>query len=401
MSDINELANKLASHYSYFNVSERLLFTGHSHQAWPDIAFEGLKEAFLTAADEVDKKWTSAFKKTEIMRRYLRNFYDDPMGHYSLSQSTHDLIIRWLSSFDLKSNPRIVITDSEFYSIDRQMKRLEEEGIEIVRVPALPLDGFAERFEKAISDHTAAAMISHIYFNSSLINNEISEAAKVCRKQGVPLLIDDYHGTNVVPFSIREQEMEDCYFLIGGYKYLQWGEGNCFLRYPADCSLRPVITGWFSAFETLSQPQNDRVEYPSVENRFWGATYDPSSQFRAAKVVEFFQDQGLTPDSLHQDYRRKTAYLKQQFEQRDLNPDYIRLAHTYPIERNGGFIAFISPGANEIRKALLKRNIFTDSRANIIRFGPAPYVTGEQIEEAMSALEEVVQSFFKKKGLKA
>jgi hypothetical protein len=36
---INYLAFSLQPYYSRFKVSNRLLFSGHSHQAWPDIAF--------------------------------------------------------------------------------------------------------------------------------------------------------------------------------------------------------------------------------------------------------------------------------------------------------------------------------------------------------------------------
>jgi len=31
--------NAIARHYSQFRVAERLLLTGHSHQAWPDRGF--------------------------------------------------------------------------------------------------------------------------------------------------------------------------------------------------------------------------------------------------------------------------------------------------------------------------------------------------------------------------
>ncbi len=47
----------------------------------------------------------------------------------------------------------------------------------------------------------------------------------------------------------------------GGYKYLQLGEGNCFIRLPPHASgLRPVITGWYAEFEALTMaPGDDRV----------------------------------------------------------------------------------------------------------------------------------------------
>ena len=40
----------LAEHYARFRVGERLLLTGHSHQAWPDVAREGVLEAYDDAA---------------------------------------------------------------------------------------------------------------------------------------------------------------------------------------------------------------------------------------------------------------------------------------------------------------------------------------------------------------
>ena len=46
VSDLAREPNALAPHYSRFRVSERLLLTGHSHQAWPDRAREGQIRAF-------------------------------------------------------------------------------------------------------------------------------------------------------------------------------------------------------------------------------------------------------------------------------------------------------------------------------------------------------------------
>ena len=44
------IAERLKPHYSRFRVAERLLLTGHSHQAWPDVGFEGVVEAWEDAA---------------------------------------------------------------------------------------------------------------------------------------------------------------------------------------------------------------------------------------------------------------------------------------------------------------------------------------------------------------
>lgn len=394
MEQIDRLAHRLAPHYSHFDVADRLLFSGHSHQAWPDVALEGLKESFGVAAGSVDNKWEIAFQKTEILRSYLRDFYDDPSGNYSLAENTHLLLVAWLSSFDLKSKPRIITTDGEFHSMFRQLHRLREEGLQIEMVDA-ESDEIVQQIDSKSDGDTAAIMLSRVYFESSLINRHIPEIAELARSKNIPLLIDDYHGTNVAPISLREEELEDTYWLIGGYKYLQWGEGNCFLRFPKDCELRPAITGWFASFSTLDKPRDDKpVRYDDGDQRFASGTYDPASQFRAAKVVEFFREQGLTPKVLREQYRSQVGLLRNLFEEQNFDPAHIRLKHNRPLEQNGGFLALRSPNARELRAELLQEGVFTDARGEILRMGPAPYINSGQIRQAMEKLAVSVKKVF-------
>lgn len=392
MSEIDQLAQRLIPHYCHFDVANRLLFTGHSHQAWPDVAREGLAEYFDVCARMVDRKWEVAFEKTEVLRQYLRTYYDDPDGFYCREESTHFLLVSLMSSFDLKKKPKIISTDAEFHSMFRQLRRLEEEGLEVVRVPINPDEDFGSRIIEEIDKNTSAIMLSRVYFETSLINTHLSEIAAAARVHGIPVIIDDYHGTNVVPLSIREEGLEDCYILIGGYKYLQWGEANCFLRFSKKCTLRPAITGWFASFSTLEHPRNnDPVQYDHSNQRFASATYDPSSQFRAAKVVHFFEQQGLTPTVLRNQYEAQVSMLRTRFLQQDFDPDSIRLTHNEPLSRNGGFLSLTAPKARELRADLLDRGVFTDARNDILRLGPAPYTTEAQIDEMIAELKISVE----------
>jgi selenocysteine lyase/cysteine desulfurase len=391
--NIDELAYRLRPHYSHFRLDDRLLFTGHSHQAWPDVALEGQAEYFHVSADLVDKKWDKAFEKAEILRNYLRNYYDDPEGLYCLEENTHVLFVSWLSSLDLKNKPRIITTDAEFHSLFRQLHRLEEEGVEVVYVDQHPDEDFAGRVAAEMDDKTAAVMLSRVYFQSSLINTHLSEIAAEARKKGIPVMIDDYHGTNVVPLSIKEAGLEDCFILIGGYKYLQWGEGNCFLRFPRNCDYRPVITGWFASFSTLDKPRSDApTHYDEGDQRFATGTYDSSSQFRAARVATFFEEQGLTPQVLRDQYLAQVSLLRELFLSKNYDPELIRLTHNEKPEMNGGFLSLTSPKARELRADLLEKEVFTDARDSIIRFGPAPYITEQEIEKAMDELSRSLHS---------
>ena len=64
----------LRQKYNKFLQPGRTLLTGHSHQAWPDCAEEGVREAFLDAAEHVDDKWSRAFGKAEYVREAISRY---------------------------------------------------------------------------------------------------------------------------------------------------------------------------------------------------------------------------------------------------------------------------------------------------------------------------------------
>jgi kynureninase len=122
--DLYRAPNALAANYGAFRVHERLLLTGHSHQAWPDCALEGHTQAWHDAALLVDEKWERAFAMADRVRQGFAELLDDPDGEYALGPSTHDLLIRFLSALPLRARPRLVTTDGEFHTIRRQLDRL-------------------------------------------------------------------------------------------------------------------------------------------------------------------------------------------------------------------------------------------------------------------------------------
>src|ERR687894_3231177 len=92
------MVNELASHYSRFRVRERLLLTGHSHQAWPDVSFQAQQQAWLDAAELVDDKWGRAAQVADEVRAGWRRLLKDRDGDIALGQNTHELIVRLISA---------------------------------------------------------------------------------------------------------------------------------------------------------------------------------------------------------------------------------------------------------------------------------------------------------------
>ncbi len=180
-------STSLAEHYTRFRVSERLLLTGHSHQAWPDVAFEAQQRAWLDAAEHVDRKWDLAEQKADRLRRGITELLDDSTGLVALGQNTHELVTRFLSALPLLERPRLVTTDGEFHSIRRQLDRLAEEPVEVVKVPALPAATLAARLAEAVDDRTAAVLASCVLFQNAHIVPGLGSVLEVCRRVGAEL----------------------------------------------------------------------------------------------------------------------------------------------------------------------------------------------------------------------
>ena len=391
LAQLRTTPNALAPRYARFRVAERLLLTGHSHQAWPDVAEEGLRQCFADAAEAVDKKWERAEAMAEEVQAGYRRLLDDPGGHVALGPNTHDLVVKLLSALDLRRRRRVVTTDAEFHSLRRQLARLAEEGLEVVRLAAEPVETIAERLADETDDHTALVAVSAVLFTSARIVPDLGTVAAACQRHGAELLVDAYHALGVLPFPIHELGLGGAWVTGGGYKYLQLGEGNAFLRIPPHAAgVRPAITGWFAEFDELYDPhQPHLVAYGPPATRFAGATYDPCSHYRAARVFRFFGAEGLDAAFLRRVSQHQVGLLRSAFDALGLPEDTVARDHVAAPVSVAGFLALRAPQAHRLQQALAGRGVLTDSRADVLRLGPAPYLSDAQLEEAVAILGEV------------
>ena len=418
-SDLYDDDNALAPHYARFDVANRLLLTGHSHQAWPDCSREGQIEAWEDAARLVDDKWPRAFEKRERFKRGLMERLGDHDGCYAFGSNTHELVVRLLSAMPLRDRPRIVTTDGEYHSARRQFDRLaEEQPLEIIKVPAQPSADIAWRLVDQVNDRTSLVMVSHVLFRTGQIVPGLHDVAQACERFGAALLVDMYHSVNVVdalehydgaetltnapdvrsplapsppPASSLLEGIESAFIVGGGYKYLQCGEGNCFLRVPPRCSMRPAITGWFAEFDAMADRKHPgRVAYADGDGRFAGATYDPTSHYRANRVLDFLDGLGLTPRLLRHVSQHQVGLLAEKFDALDADPAVISRDRSIPLQRLGGFLALDSPFAGALCAALRGRGMFTDHRDGVLRLGPAPYLSDRQLIAAIDLLGETI-----------
>jgi hypothetical protein len=121
------------------------------------------------------------------------------------------------------------------------------------------------------------------------------------------------------------------------------------------------------------------------------ATYDPTSHYRAAAVFAFHDRQALGPAFLREVSRHQVGLLKAGFESLDVDPA-VAGVEPMPDDRRAGFLAIRSPHAGALCDALRQRGVHTDFRRDVLRLGPAPYLSDDQLREAIARLGEALRA---------
>lgn len=384
MSDRVDDLPALRAAYGRFLVEGRVLLTGHSHQAWPDVARDALVQSFDDAARLVDAKWNEAvFPRLQTVGEgILDRMGFDRADPIAFGKSTHELVYRLLTCLPLAERPRIVTTQSEFYSLRRQLSRLAEEGVRVDWVPSQPREGLADRLLAALVPGTALLAISAVLFDDAFVVPRLGEIAARAAEIGALVLVDAYHAFNVVPLAWGPAQPH-IFATSGGYKYAAFGEGLCWMRLPPDCALRPVYTGWFADFGALTRPQGAEVAYGPGGMRFAGGTFDPSSIYRAHAVLAHWDRFGLTPARLRAISLRQTRRI---LERLDAGGRGAAVVSPRADERRGGFVTVRAPGAEAMVTRLRARGVLVDARNETLRLGPAPFLTDEEIDRGIDAV---------------
>ena len=364
----------LFSEFHHLHKNE-YIHTAHSHHFWPDVTRDAQLKYWDDSARLVDDKWDLIFneKWTFIQNEIAKILKLTDPAQLAFASNTHEFVVRILSLFDPKKKIKILTTDSEFYSFERQISRLEEDNlVEVTRIPTLPLLSFEDRFKKACKNFDGdLVFFSHVFFNSGYaiedLNGIVSEI-----KDHIEIVVDGYHGFMALPTSLTEIENR-CFYTAGSYKYAMAGEGLCFLHVPKRKNYRPLNTGWFAEFGELQNRENDSlVPYAKNGNCFMGATKDFSCMYRLEAVFKMLKDHKITIERIH-DHVQMLQFdflnMIDELSSNDLNRETLLLINQL---HHGHFLTFkleTPKRANEVIQSLKTQRIQVDGRGDRVRFG--------------------------------
>lgn len=378
-------------HYSRFlaGLGERLHFCAHSHHPWPDCTRDAHLRAWDDAAARADEKWGIVLGEQiphaqNAIGAALR--LSDPKN-IAFAPNTHEFVCRLLSC--LPEKPRILATDSEFHSFSRQAARLEEEGAIVKRIAVERFETFPERFiQAAKGEPWDLVFTSQVFFNSGyrLTEDELGRIAGSVEDPAL-FVIDGYHAFMASPVDLS-QLSKRAFFLAGGYKYAQAGEGICFMSVPPGCALRPRNTGWFADFAALETGIAKPVGYGDGGWRFWGSTFDPAGLYRWNAVTAWRRSLDLSVEASDAHVRGLQKAFLRRLAEKPRGPFSVEALVSTDLSRLGHFLTFRLPHAPAVSKRLGERlDVLTDARGDRLRFGFGLYHDEADVDELFRRLD--------------
>jgi kynureninase len=235
---------------------------------------------------------------------------------------------------------------------------------------------------EAIDEHTLIVPISHVIFRSAYIQDAkviIERAHEV----GAYVLLDTFQSLGTVPVDVQELNVD---FVCGGVlKWLCGGPGTAYLYVRLDLAkkLEPRFTGWI-AHENPFAFEIGPTRYCNTAYKFMNGTPNVPALYAARPGLKIVSEAGI--ENIRAKSQRQTAELIRMVDQRGWKVNTPR----DPAQR-GGTVSIEMPNSREVANELLKRDILVDWRPNAgVRMSPHFYTTDEELNTAVSAVEEIL-----------
>lgn len=240
-----------------------------------------------------------------------------------------------------------------------------------------------ERLLDAIDDRTLLVPISHVIFRSAYIQDAAAIIEKA-HKVGAHVVLDIFQSLGTVPVDVKALGVD---FACGGV--LKWlcggpGVGYLYVRPDLGKRLEPRFTGWF-AHENSMAFETGPIRYTEPPFRFMNGTTHVPSLEAARPGLRIIAEAGIS--RIREKSKRQTTRLIELADRHGWRVNTPR-----DPEKRGGTVSIDMPDSEEVCRELLKREILVDWRPKAgVRFSPHFYSKDEELEIAISAVEDILK----------
>src|SRR4051812_44074522 len=230
-------------------------------------------DEYLAGWDENGAEWAVWVERADAARAAFARLLKAEPSELAVTTSVTQGVSGIVSALDLRTRPKIVISEYEFPTVGQIAHAQELRGAEVVHVTP-EADGSipVERFAEAIDDRTALVCCTTVSYRTGH-RHDVGEIARLAHDAGALCLADSYQAVGAVDFDARALGVD---FVTGGtVKYLLGSSGLGFLYVRGELlsKLLPSQTGWFADEDIFKMDISDYS--PAADARRFDAGTPP------------------------------------------------------------------------------------------------------------------------------
>ena len=288
------------------------------------------------------------------------------------------------SALDYSKRNNVVMADMDFPTLAYQWLVKQRIGVEC-RFVESPDRIYTppELFEREVDDKTVLVATSRVFYTSGYIQ-DIRAVADIAHKHGAYMLVDDYQGTGQIPINVNAMDVD--FLVTGTLKWLMGGPGLAFvyIREGLISQLQPTIAGWFGHSEQF-QFKTREFDFRPDATRVEMGTPAVAAIYAANGGLDIVQEISV------EQICERTRYLTNDLIAQAREHGWKVRAPLEPEQRSSIVMLEIEQ-PEEVVKALVARNIITDSRPGLLRASPYFYNTIEENALVIGAIAEILES---------
>jgi selenocysteine lyase/cysteine desulfurase len=199
-------------------------------------------------------------------------------------------------------------------------------------------------------------------------------------------LVDDFHGTGIVPVDVHELGID--FLLTGALKWLCGGQGIAFLYVRRDLieELEPAVVGWFGTEDPFDFDRS-ALRLRKDARRFETGTYALPQAWTAAGGLSIIEEVGVPDIRAHnQSLTGRIIELADDIGLEVLSPR--------DDDKRGGLVRVRIPGGRESAEHLLhvlfQRDVVLDSRLDTLRISPHVFNTEDDVERCFGEIQDIL-----------
>lgn len=296
----------------------------------------------------------------------------------SVSQATASIA----SSLDYSGKRnKVVATEAEFPTVIHVWTAHQRYGFDLELVPVVNGEIDIAAYEKIIDQRTLITSIPQVYYQNGF-KQDIAAICEIAHQKGSLFYVDAYQCLGTDPVDVKAMDID--MLASGNLKYLLALPGSAYLYVKKELAayLKPSATGWFGQENPFSFDIIN-FQYASDARRFDTGTPSVITAYAARAGMEIVNEVGVENIKMWVD--ELSEYTIQQVQRRGLET-----TSPLDIRKKGPTTAISVPDPHAVEAELKKRGVVASARGPIIRFAPHFFVTHQDIDRALDALEDVL-----------